>query len=1084
MKIDMKQMKDRHEKEQRLRERGEKRARRMKLIIEKRRRESKARNEIKEQRRTAALAKQTLLEDKAREAVEKKQERMRKWCEQHERENERWRKERIAQAANSSKKIEAAKAKARKNNAKRERELQERTRVHDRLVCELKKQRERDAKERGRLARRKESEARMRFERVKGRREMQREKWLEKSRACDAASARLAVERAEKERKRREDAIIREDRHKEIVARKRRIERYKQRKTQQQLSVQESRETRLRSEKAVLRQEMCNQIRESLMRRAEYEELMKTMSSSPPPSPIDPTKQTRRKKTPKGKNNALSKKPDAPRRLKESDEMPMAPPSSKGTDSAKSTRARSRQQRRHDRINRYARDGDFLRGEAFYKSSPAKSSGQKMQSNIPRDLESEDDSVSLRRKMLLVEELRRAQNEELLNILTAEQQAEIHRVNMRKQSRSEEELKELDTKFHEERIKISERIMRLTKRHENELTDRLSELNLGTLLHSMTEAMNFMLNVNKLKHVVVHSRATVFEAFLQFLYTETLPKGIPKLYTVEELIYVAETYQFYTIEKQLAEIVHKTMTTEIVIDVLLKAVALNSLHLQRLCAAFIRENQSVVSKSKTFKSLRTHKDPSDIERRAVEIICDAVFRGIYPLPPSPPYAVDFDPEEMTNEELDDPTEFNLAADLARACAANIGADVQLISSKDELAVRCSHWLISIRSPRFASQIVSDDDIDDDVKSETGGAKRPSSRGRVVFESISSEALQALVLYLYSGELSAPTDVLVEMVSLASSTGLDDLFSELHHVPVATVTAANAVSILVAMKRRGFASENEDVRKVVEACYGKILRGWSIAVDGLADLLESDLLLFLKTINGAFGDGSDDRIDERIVLMHWKVMPHDNMVKKLFLEFLFSGGGMVLGDTPLACADTDQMRIALQVLDFCDDLGTKVLSERVAHAMLEMLENSQIFNFVRLIVESDKIGTGGGRDALIFKLLPSIAMLPSAMSLLSHDQAAHLLRHLRVSDDFPGKTRLENLLVKNTVTHAKEVNVNLYQHLPFDMQMRILGKRMEIQQEADDVANEEMARRGARNAALRLGNREKVDILKRPLLRDK
>ena len=47
-------------------------------------------------------------------------------------------------------------------------------------------------------------------------------------------------------------------------------------------------------------------------------------------------------------------------------------------------------------------------------------------------------------------------------------------------------------------------------------------------------------------------------------------------------------------------------------------------------------------------------------------------------------------------------------------------------------------------------------ISEDVKAKTGCSARAS------FD-VSAETLQALVLYLYAGEVSAPTDVLVEMV---------------------------------------------------------------------------------------------------------------------------------------------------------------------------------------------------------------------------------------------------------------------------------------------------------------------------------
>ena len=114
------------------------------------------------------------------------------------------------------------------------------------------------------------------------------------------------------------------------------------------------------------------------------------------------------------------------------------------------------------------------------------------------------------------------------------------------------------------------------------------------VLASRSEAFNFMLYTNTLSQVVIHCNPVVFEAFLQFVYTETLPKGIPTLYSMEELICVAESYQCYTVERQLAEIVRKTVRSENAIDIMEKAVRLNSTHLQRICAMYISENQNEV----------------------------------------------------------------------------------------------------------------------------------------------------------------------------------------------------------------------------------------------------------------------------------------------------------------------------------------------------------------------------------------------------------------------------------------------------------------------------------------------------------
>jgi len=108
----------------------------------------------------------------------------------------------------------------------------------------------------------------------------------------------------------------------------------------------------------------------------------------------------------------------------------------------------------------------------------------------------------------------------------------------------------------------------------------------------------------------------------------------------------------------------------------------------------------------------------------------------------------------------------------------------------------------------------------------------------------------------------------------------------------------------------------------------------------------------------------------------------------------------------------------------------------------MVETHQLFTFVRLTIDHERIGTGGGRDALLIKLLPSLATLPSLDTILDHDQAMQLLRHIRVSDPFPGKKALENRLISNTVSHASEIDTDIYEHLSFDTQLQILTEKME------------------------------------------
>ena len=296
--------------------------------------------------------------------------------------------------------------------------------------------------------------------------------------------------------------------------------------------------------------------------------------------------------------------------------------------------------------------------------------------------------------------------------------------------------------------------------------------------------------------------------------------------------------------------------------------------------------------------------------------------------------------------------------------------------------------------------------------------------------------------------------------------MDHLSVQLDHAPAATVTPKSAVAILIAMKKRGLPENDVSTKRVTAMCYSKILSGWHVAATSLVNLLKTDLSLFLRTLSGSFSEEEDEHLDERIALMHWKSISDKSIVKRVLLDFLGSAGGLNLESTPLACKDTDQIKISLRVLDFADDLGASVLSERIADAILSMIETHQLFTFVRLTVDHERIGTGGGRDVLLIKLLPSIATLPSLDRILDHDQAMHLLRHVRVSDPFPGKKALEDRLISNTVSHASEIDTDIYGHLPFETQLQILTEKMEKDGIMDYSGDDVIAMSGVRSVPAR------------------
>merc|ERR1740117_167041 len=78
----------------------------------------------------------------------------------------------------------------------------------------------------------------------------------------------------------------------------------------------------------------------------------------------------------------------------------------------------------------------------------------------------------------MVEALRRKQNEELLLMLGEEQRVEERREEARSRATLPGERRQLDRRFGTERAKVSERIMRLTDRHEKELSTKMTELGL------------------------------------------------------------------------------------------------------------------------------------------------------------------------------------------------------------------------------------------------------------------------------------------------------------------------------------------------------------------------------------------------------------------------------------------------------------------------------------------------------------------------------------------------------------------------------------------------------------------------------
>jgi hypothetical protein len=89
-----------------------------------------------------------------------------------------------------------------------------------------------------------------------------------------------------------------------------------------------------------------------------------------------------------------------------------------------------------------------------------------------------DAALSLSNGEAVVEELRRSQNVELLDILKEEQRKESERESFLASVPDPSERRRLEKIFGVERAKASDRIMRITADHEAQLTQKLREFNM------------------------------------------------------------------------------------------------------------------------------------------------------------------------------------------------------------------------------------------------------------------------------------------------------------------------------------------------------------------------------------------------------------------------------------------------------------------------------------------------------------------------------------------------------------------------------------------------------------------------------
>merc|ERR1712072_1544118 len=94
------------------------------------------------------------------------------------------------------------------------------------------------------------------------------------------------------------------------------------------------------------------------------------------------------------------------------------------------------------------------------------------------------------------------------------------------------------------------------------------------------------------------------------------------------------------------------------------------------------------------------------------------------------------------------------------------------------------WIMSMHSPYFAALV-----------------QRGQTREVV---DASADAVHAMVMFLYCGELAGPSATLLELAPVAREYGLGNLLALLSHIPPLTVTPQNAVATLQEIKRRQIA----------------------------------------------------------------------------------------------------------------------------------------------------------------------------------------------------------------------------------------------------------------------------------------
>eukprot|EP00941_MAST-03F_sp_MAST-3F-sp1_P005494 g5494.t1 len=601
------------------------------------------------------------------------------------------------------------------------------------------------------------------------------------------------------------------------------------------------------------------------------------------------------------------------------------------------------------------------------------------------------------------------------------------------------------------------------------------------------------------KPLVVRARAQAVEAMLYFVYLDELPEFGD--YSLAELHSLACIYRIESLALRVAKVISSNISVENVVDVLQESVLMRAEHLKKICSDFISCHQDEVSDSHSFKLLRARNNPTDAEMQTVNLIFAAVFREKEQkgnekvseefLMTVPLHLRKFTDREERNDlalqkivpndskeeksisktKVNDRVNMNISeqgsegnslvkrintlaqenfansslpTDMAKCLEEGVGADLILVSAIDGGSITCSQFVLAMHSPYFASL--------------------PRDRELKEFVDATTAALETLLRFLYTGELTGNPVTMVELTPVAHEYSLFNLITLLQHIPALMVHPETAIETLQELRKRNMLHFNV-AESLQKACYSHVHLGWKEIGPELANLENDDQTLFLTILRGAFGRSTtetnskqsgeegnsvsgtqefdDDalQLEDRTSASHWNGAAP--LLRQLVLDYI-GNSGYIPSQSPLCCGDIFQSRVTLKLIDLLDDIGAGILAENIGDAVLKQISERRIHSLLRLLFKSERIGCMSGRDAMLCHMLPTLALLPDLDTFVKedHEKSVAVLVHLsKEKNDFVGKKALEKALIEHIVEHVGEVPPRMYEKLPYKVQMTIITERM-------------------------------------------